>query len=215
MCIRDRPRPPFTTSSLQQDASSRLRMAPSRTMSIAQQLFQGINLGSGEEGLITYMRTDSNVLSADSLGQIGNFIQTSYGNEYHSEKKYKTRSANAQEAHEAIRPTSINRTPESIEKFLSEDQLKLYDLIWKRTVASQMKESENKKTTVITSSEDEKYKFISEYDELVFDGFKKLFPQKETDKLPDIVENDKINLESVIKEQKFTQHTPRLSLIHI
>tara|TARA_B100000519_G_scaffold1793_1_gene1758 strand:+ start:3497 stop:5548 length:2052 start_codon:yes stop_codon:yes gene_type:complete len=208
---KTKPRPPFTTSSLQQDASSRLRMAPSRTMSIAQQLFQGINLGSGEEGLITYMRTDSNVLSADSLGQIGNFIQTSYGNEYHSEKKYKTRSANAQEAHEAIRPTSINRTPESIEKFLSEDQLKLYDLIWKRTVASQMKESENKKTTVITSSEDEKYKFISEYDELVFDGFKKLFPQKETDKLPDIVENDKINLESVIKEQKFTQHTPRYS----
>ncbi|MEC7920177.1 MAG: DNA topoisomerase, partial [Chloroflexota bacterium] len=110
-----------------------------------------------------------------------------------------------------IRPTSINRTPESIKNFLNEDQFKLYDLIWRRTVASQMAESENKKTTVITSSENDKYKFLSEYDELVFEGFRKLFPQKETDKIPNINEKDTVNLESVIKEQKFTQHTPRYS----
>ena len=120
-------------------------------MSIAQQLFQGIDLGNGEEGLITYMRTDSNVLSEDSLSQVGNFIQNNYGNDYHNQTKYKTKSANAQEAHEAIRPTSITMTPESIRNVLSEDQYKLYDLIWKRTVASQMAESQNKKTVIITS----------------------------------------------------------------
>ena len=208
---KTKPRPPFTTSSLQQDASSRLRLSPSRTMSLAQQLFQGLDLGNGEEGLITYMRTDSNVLSEDSLSQVGSFIKTNYGDDYYNIRKYKTRSANAQEAHEAIRPTSINRTPESIKNFLNEDQFKLYDLIWRRTVASQMAESENKKTTVITSSENDKYKFLSEYDELVFEGFRKLFPQKETDKIPNINEKDTVNLESVIKEQKFTQHTPRYS----
>ncbi|GIS30858.1 MAG: hypothetical protein Ct9H90mP2_12410 [Dehalococcoidia bacterium] len=208
---KTKPRPPFTTSSLQQDASSRLRLSPSRTMALAQQLFQGLDLGNGEEGLITYMRTDSNVLSEDSLSQVGSFIKTNYGDDYHNIRKYKTRSANAQEAHEAIRPTSINRTPESIKNFLNEDQFKLYDLIWRRTVASQMAESENKKTTLITSSENDKYKFLSEYDELVFEGFRKLFPQKETDKIPNINEKDTVNLESVIKEQKFTQHTPRYS----
>ena len=208
---KTKPRPPFTTSSLQQDASSRLRMAPSRTMSIAQQLFQGIDLGNGEEGLITYMRTDSNVLSEDSLSQVGNFIQNNYGNDYHSQTKYKTKSANAQEAHEAIRPTSISRTPESIRNVLSEDQYKLYDLIWKRTVASQMAESQNKKTVIITSSENEKYKFMSEYDELVFEGFKKLFPQKESNKVPNMTENELVDLEDILKEQKFTQHTPRYS----
>ena len=168
-------------------------------------------MGNGEEGLITYMRTDSNVLSEDSLSQVGNFIQNNYGNDYHSQTKYKTKSANAQEAHEAIRPTSISRTPESIRNVLSEDQYKLYDLIWKRTVASQMAESQNKKTVIITSSENEKYKFMSEYDELVFEGFKKLFPQKESNKVPNMTENELVDLEDILKEQKFTQHTPRYS----
>ena len=118
-----------------------------------------------------------NFLSENSLSQVGNFIQNNYGNDYHSQTKYKTKSANAQEAHEAIRPTSISRTPESIRNVLSEDQYKLYDLIWKRTVASQMAESQNKKTVIITSSENEKYKFMSEYDELVL-RFKKLFLKK-------------------------------------
>ncbi|MBK65749.1 MAG: DNA topoisomerase I [Chloroflexi bacterium] len=208
---KTKPRPPLTTSSLQQDASSRLRLSPSRTMSLSQQLFQGINLGSGEEGLITYMRTDSTALSSESLNEIGNFIQNSYGDDYFAQRKYKTTSANAQEAHEAIRPTSINRTPESIKSFLDDDQYKLYDLIWKRTVSSQMSESENKKTTIITISSDEKYKFKSDYDELVFDGFKKLFPEKETEKMPNVSENDLVNLESIVKEQKFTQHPPRYS----
>ena len=208
---KTKPRAPFTTSSLQQDSSSRLRLSPSRTMALAQQLFQGINLGNGEEGLITYMRTDSTALSNESLSEIKNYVNKSYGDNYFELRKYKTKSANAQEAHEAIRPTSINRTPDSIKSFLDDDQFKLYDLIWKRTVASQMSESVNKKTTIITSSENEKYKFKSDYDELTFDGFKKLFPEKESDKMPSISEDDIVDLSKVDKEQKFTQHPPRYS----
>ena len=208
---KTKPRAPFTTSSLQQDSSSRLRLSPARTMAIAQQLFQGINLGNGEEGLITYMRTDSTALSNESLNEINKYITKSYGDNYYELRKYKTKSANAQEAHEAIRPTSISKTPDSIKSFLDDDQFKLYDLIWKRTVASQMTESINKKTTIITSSENEKYKFKSDYDELTFDGYKKLFPEKESESMPPVSENDNVDLDKLNKEQKFTQHPPRYS----
>ena len=208
---KTKPRAPFTTSSLQQDSSSRLRLSPSRTMAIAQQLFQGINLGNGEEGLITYMRTDSTALSNESLNEINKYITKSYGDNYYELRKYKTKSANAQEAHEAIRPTSISKTPDSIKSFLDDDQFKLYDLIWKRTVASQMTESINKKTTIITSSENEKYKFKSDYDELTFDGYKKLFPDKESESMPPVSESDIVDLDKLNKEQKFTQHPPRYS----
>ena len=205
-----KPRAPFTTSSLQQEASSKLRMSPSRTMAIAQQLFQGIDLGGGEEGLITYMRTDSTVLSTESIKNIGDYVNKSYGDNYFSERKYKTKSANAQEAHEAIRPTSISRTPESIKQVLEDDQFRLYDLIWRRTIASQMTESKNKKTTLTTSSSNGGYyKFRSESDELIFDGFKKLFPEKENEKLPNLKEGSSVKLDMVEKEQKFTQHPPR------
>ena len=207
-----KPRAPFTTSSLQQEASSKLRMSPSRTMAIAQQLFQGIDLGDGEEGLITYMRTDSTVLSTESMKNIGEYVNKSYGDNYFSERKYKTKSANAQEAHEAIRPTSISRTPESIKQVLEDDQFRLYDLIWRRTVASQMTESKNRKTTLTTSSSNSGYyKFRSESDELIFDGFKKLFPEKENEKLPNLEESSSVKLDMVEKEQKFTQHPPRYS----
>jgi len=208
---KTKPRAPFTTSSLQQDSSSRLRLSPARTMAIAQQLFQGINLGNGEEGLITYMRTDSTALSNESLNEINMYITKSYGDNYYELRKYKTKSANAQEAHEAIRPTSISKTPDSIKSFLDDDQFKLYDLIWKRTVASQMTESINKKTTIITSSENEKYKFKSDYDELTFDGYKKLFPEKESESMPPVSESDIVDLDKLNKEQKFTQHPPRYS----
>ncbi|MEE2620301.1 MAG: type I DNA topoisomerase [Chloroflexota bacterium] len=208
---KTKPRAPFTTSSLQQDSSSRLRLSPSRTMAIAQQLFQGINLGNGEEGLITYMRTDSTALSNESLNEINKYITKSYGDNYYELRKYKTKSANAQEAHEAIRPTSISKTPDSIKSFLDDDQFKLYDLIWKRTVASQMTESINKKTTIITSSENENYKFKSDYDELTFDGYKKLFPEKESESMPPVSESDIVDLDKLNKEQKFTQHPPRYS----
>ena len=206
-----KPKPPFTTSTLQQDASFRLRMSPSRTMTIAQQLFQGIKIGGGEEGLITYMRTDSTILSNESMKSIKGHIKNSYGENYFTERRYKTKSANAQEAHEAIRPTSINRTPESIKSFLEDDQFKLYDLIWRRTVACQMTESKTQKTSLITSSSNDEnsYKFKSEAEELIFDGFKKLFPEKENKKLPDLKEGISVSIDSLNKEQKFTQHPPR------
>ena len=206
-----KPKPPFTTSTLQQDASFRLRMSPSRTMAIAQQLFQGIKIGGGEEGLITYMRTDSTILSNESMKSIKGHIKNSYGENYFTERRYKTKSANAQEAHEAIRPTSINRTPESIKSFLEDDQFKLYDLIWRRTVACQMTESKTQKTSLITSSSNDEnsYKFKSEAEELIFDGFKKLFPEKENKKLPDLKEGISVSIDSLNKEQKFTQHPPR------
>ena len=145
-----RPSPPFITSTLQQFASSMLRMTPRRTMALAQQLYEGINLGGGDrEGLITYMRTDSVSLSRKALADAASFIRRRYGDKYHQGvRPYATRSRNAQEAHEAIRPTEIARTPESLKRFLDRDQLRLYGLIWRRTVASQMADARVARTTV-------------------------------------------------------------------
>ena len=144
-----KPSAPYTTSSLQQDASTRLNMSPSNTMRNAQELFEGIE---GQEGLITYMRTDSPTLSNEAMKDIHNQIINSYGDKYFEKRIFKAKVANAQEAHEAIRPTSISRTPESVKSLLNEYQYKLYQLIWNRTVASQMTNSLTEKTTLITSS---------------------------------------------------------------
>ena len=147
---RRRPSPPFTTSTLQQAASSMLRMTPRRTMALAQQLYEGINLGGGDrEGLITYMRTDSMSLSQKALADAGTFIRKRYGDDYHQgTRQYATRSRTAQEAHEAIRPSEIHRTPESLRRFLDRDQLRLYGLIWRRAVASQMADARVARTTI-------------------------------------------------------------------
>jgi DNA topoisomerase-1 len=145
-----RPSPPFSTSTLQQLASSMLRMTPRRTMALAQQLYEGIDLGGGNrEGLITYMRTDSVSLSRKALADAARLIRARYGDEYHQGvRTYATRSRNAQEAHEAIRPTEIGRTPESLSRFLDRDQLRLYGLIWRRAVASQMADARIARTTI-------------------------------------------------------------------
>ncbi len=147
---RRRPSPPFITSTLQQLASSMLRMTPRRTMALAQQLYEGIDLGGGErEGLITYMRTDSMSLSQKALADAGRFIRKRFGDEYHQgTRQYATRSRTAQEAHEAIRPTVISRTPEALSRFLDRDQLRLYGLIWRRAVASQMADARIARTTI-------------------------------------------------------------------
>ena len=212
--INRNPSGPFTTSTLQQTASSKLGFGASRTMQIAQKLYQGIEIEGETIGLITYMRTDGTNLSKDAVSAFRDYIKKEIGNEYlpESSLNYSGKKAkNAQEAHEAIRPTSISKTPDSIKSFLDDDQFKLYDLIWKRTVASQMTESINKKTTIITSSENEKYKFKSDYDELTFDGYKKLFPEKESESMPPVSESDIVDLDKLNKEQKFTQHPPRYS----
>ncbi|WP_292753023.1 DNA topoisomerase, partial [Methylophaga sp. UBA4204] len=134
------PAAPFTTSTLQQEASRKLGFGAQRTMSVAQQLYEGVDTGEGAEGLITYMRTDSVSLAAEAIEEIRMFIGQRYGAKSVPGKpqEYKTKSKNAQEAHEAIRPTSVLRTPDEMKAYLSVDQHKLYNLIWQRTLASQM-----------------------------------------------------------------------------
>ena len=149
-----RPSPPFTTSTLQQEANRKLGFASERTMQIAQRLFQGMDLGGGDlEGLISYHRTDSTTLSTKALAEAENAVKELYGAEYHNQRQYQTKVRNAQEAHEAIRPTHFHRTPASLEKILESDELKLYELIWKRAVASQMADAKMLRTTVEITGE--------------------------------------------------------------
>ena len=144
-----RPYPPFSTSTLQQAASSLLGFSPKQTMKIAQKLYEGVDLGGGErEGLITYMRTDSLTLSEKALSEAGGVIAKLFGENYHERRQYATKSKMAQEAHEAIRPTQLGRTPESVARLLDNDELRLYRIIWNRTLASQMADAELLKTTV-------------------------------------------------------------------
>ena len=138
------PSPPFTTSTLQQEAARKLGFGARKTMSVAQRLYEGITLpGEGSVGLITYMRTDSVTISDTALREIAELVKTDYGKEYSLAefRRYKTKSRNAQEAHEAVRPTSVMRTPSRMASVLDRDQLRLYTLIWQRTMATQMAEA--------------------------------------------------------------------------
>jgi DNA topoisomerase-1 len=149
-----RPSPPFTTSTLQQEANRKLGFSSERTMQIAQRLFQGMDLGGGElEGVISYHRTDSTTLSQKALGEAATAVKELYGDEYHQQRQYQTKVRNAQEAHEAIRPTHFHRTPASLEKTLESDELKVYELIWKRAVASQMADAKMLRTSVEITGE--------------------------------------------------------------
>lgn len=150
-----RPAPPFTTSTLQQEANRKLGFSSDRTMSSAQRLFQGVDVGGGDlEGLITYHRTDSTTLSDKALAEAGAAVRQMYGADYHrGPRQYQTKVRNAQEAHEAIRPTDFKRTPQSLEGTLDSDELKIYDLVWKRAIASQMGDARLLRTTIeITGS---------------------------------------------------------------
>jgi DNA topoisomerase-1 len=149
-----RPSPPFTTSTLQQEANRKLGFSSERTMQIAQRLFQGMDLGGGDlEGLISYHRTDSTTLSQKALTEAATAVRELYGAEYHNQRQYSTKVRNAQEAHEAIRPTHFHRTPASLENILESDEMKIYELIWKRAVASQMADAKMMRTTVEITGE--------------------------------------------------------------
>ncbi len=149
-----RPSPPFTTSTLQQEANRKLGFSSERTMQIAQRLFQGMDLGDGDlEGLISYHRTDSTTLSTKALAEAGEAVKELYGAGFHNQRQYQTKVRNAQEAHEAIRPTHFQKTPASLEKILESDELKIYELIWKRAVASQMADAKMLRTTVEITGE--------------------------------------------------------------
>ena len=207
---------PFTTSTLQQTSSSKLGFGASRTMQIAQRLYQGIDIEGDTVGLITYMRTDGTNISNDAVTDFRDFIKNSYGDNYlpkepnnYSGKKAK----NAQEAHEAIRPTDITRTPESIKKFLSTDQNKLYDLIWSRALSSQMESAKFDRKTITINSDCGLNQFKCSGSTIKFDGFLKLsrIDENEDEKiLPDVNKED-VLADDFIDEQHFTQPPPRYS----
>ncbi|HHO76738.1 MAG TPA: type I DNA topoisomerase [Deltaproteobacteria bacterium] len=203
------PLPPFITSTLQQAASTRLRFSAKKTMMIAQQLYEGIAIGGNEiTGLITYMRTDSPVVSAEAITQARDFIPEGYGKDYLPEKsrQYKAKKS-AQEAHEAIRPTEVTNSPENIKSFLSKDQYALYDLIWKRFIASQMTSAAYDQTVVDVSADGIGLRANGSI--MKFDGFLRAYhvnDDKDSDALlPDsITENGRLGLEGIREKQHFT-----------
>ena len=208
---------PFTTSTLQQSASSKLGFGASRTMQIAQRLYQGIDIEGDTIGLITYMRTDGTNISKEAVSDFRNYIDTNFGKDYlpdeplnYSGKKAK----NAQEAHEAIRPTNIENSPDKMKKYLSSDQLKLYNLIWSRALSSQMQSAKFDRKTISIESEDSKNIFRASGSVIKFDGFLKLYKIEDDDNdekiLPDVTKGP-VNIESFIDEQHFTQPPPRYS----
>lgn len=220
-----RPLPPFTTSTLQQSAARRLRFSARKTMVVAQQLYEGIDLNGNEPtGLITYMRTDSSQVASSAQAEARAVIASSFGKEYIPEKPpfYRVKSRTAQEAHEAVRPTSTQRTPESIRAFLSTEQFKLYELIWNRFIASQMKPAvyETLSIDVEGVAEDHAYQFRVNASSLRFAGFLRVHPDWEAgelegvislEKLPQLEKGDPLRLEGLFPEQHFTEPPPRFN----
>ena len=212
------PPPPFITSTLQQEASRKLGFSAKRTMQIAQQLYEGVELGDeGAAGLITYMRTDSVRLSNEALQMARDFIQAHYAPDYlpNKPRQYKTKSG-AQDAHEAIRPTDVNRTPDAVKPYLTPEQYRLYDLIWKRFVASQMAEAQLEVTSVNIRARD--YLFRASGTVVLFDGFLCLYQEgkdtiereeEELPPLPALQQGELLELLQLTPSQHFTQPPPR------
>jgi DNA topoisomerase-1 len=203
---------PFTTSTLQQAASNMLNMNATKTMMVAQKLYEGIELEDETVGLISYMRTDSTRLSNDFVHETFHFIETKYGNEYVGFVKKSDKTENVQDAHEAIRPTSITRTPESVKPFLSNDEYKLYRLIYTRALASLMAPAKTENTTVILDNQN--YQFKATGQVIVFDGYLKVYADYESTSemvLPpfDSFKSNVLISKEIKKEQHFTQPPAR------
>ena len=225
--IRENPKPPFTTSTLQQEASRKLGFSASRTMQIAQRLYEGINIGSETTGLITYMRTDGVQLGKEAIASVRQEIGQRFGNRYlpDTPRAYRTAAANAQEAHEAIRPTEVSRSPDAIRNFLDYDQARLYDLIWKRTVASQMQSAELDQTSIDITNRSQSVTLRASGRVVVFDGYRSVYQegrdstsdQPETDAaedsaiLPAVDRGEPLATRKVTPEQHFTQPPPRFT----
>ena len=215
---------PFITSTLQQEAARRARFSVKRTMMLAQRLYEGIELGTeGAVGLITYMRTDSVRVSDDAISECRGFVQKQYGEDYVPKEPnvYKTKKK-AQDAHEAIRPTSVERTPEFLKKHLGEDEFKVYTLIWNRFVASQMKPAVFDQTSIeiaVVGSDQHNYLFRASGSVPRFDGFRRVYEegkdqkdQEDADlktKLPLVEKGDELSLKKLLPEQHFTEPPPR------
>ncbi len=222
-----RPGAPFITSTLQQEASTRIGFLTRKTMAVAQQLYEGINLGAGEEtGLITYMRTDSVHVSAQSVKEAREYIAKKYGDSYVPEKPpvYRTRAASAQEAHEAIRPTSVRRTPESVKDNLTADQYKLYKLIWQRFIASQMSPAliETITADIAGKMEKDSYLFRASGSKTVFPGYRAVYSAVRGEDEKEDEDQTELPLESLVvgqmqrlielnPSQHFTEPPPRFT----
>ena len=212
------PSPPFITSSLQQEAARKLGFTARKTMMLAQQLYEGIDIGSGTMGLITYMRTDSVNIAQEAISEIRDYILSEQGEAYcpKTPRLFKSKSKNAQEAHEAIRPTSIKRSPTMLAKSLSPDQLKLYSLIWKRTLACQMTEA--LMDTVAVDFQAGQGVFRANGSTVVFPGFLSVYEESRDDdddksdtRLPPMEVGDELDLLDIAANQHFTEPPPRYS----
>ena len=213
------PLAPFTTSTLQQTASGKFGFGASRTMQIAQRLYQGIDIDGDTVGLITYMRTDGTQISKDAIDDFRKFINNTHGREYLPENpnSYTGKKAkNAQEAHEAIRPTDVSKKPSDMKKYLSTDQSKLYELIWNRALSSQMTPAEFDRKSILIESSDKKVGFKANGSTIKFEGFLKVYKFEEKDEdlkniLPDVKTGDKVDIKELIDDQHFTDPPPRYS----
>jgi DNA topoisomerase-1 len=214
------PAPPFTTSTLQQEASRKLGFSPKRTMSVAQRLYEGVDTGDGHVGLITYMRTDSVAMAGVAMGEARDVIRDRFGDRYTMPKGrvYRTKTKGAQEAHESIRPTSFRRDPASLTTFLKPEELRLYRLIWQRALASQMEAKELETTTVELSAEP--YDLRASATRTLFDGFARVYTEgrdedgdedDEATQLPPLAEGDRTTVRAIEPAQHFTEPPPRFT----
>ena len=214
------PAPPFITSTLQQEASRKLGFGAKRTMQIAQQLYEGVDVDGETVGLITYMRTDGVTMDGEAINEARSVIGSRYGKNYvpGAPRAYTSKTKNAQEAHEAVRPTSFERTPEIAARSLDGDQAKLYELIWKRAVASQMESAELERTTVDVVSTDRQITLRATGTVTLFDGFLTLYQEGKDDEsdengsqLPRLIAGEKTDVEKINSAQHFTEPPPRYS----
>ncbi|MGE0252635.1 MAG: type I DNA topoisomerase [Dongiaceae bacterium] len=219
--VKRNPPPPFMTSTMQMEASRKLGFGASRTMRLAQQLYEGVDIGGETVGLITYMRTDGLDLSQEAIQGCRQVIGQDFGNNYlpDSPRVYKSKLKNAQEAHEAVRPTDLSRRPEQMRRYLDPDQFKLYELIWKRTLASQMAQASLEQVAVDVATSDGKNVFRATGSIVLFDGFLKLYQEdfddpnedEEQRRLPKMAKDEAAKMNDLKGEQHFTQPPPRYS----
>ncbi len=218
--VKRHPAPPFITSTLQQEASRKLGFGAKRTMQIAQGLYEGVDIGGDTVGLITYMRTDGITMVPEAIAEARSVIGSKYGQRYvpGAARVYTSKAKNAQEAHEAIRPTLFERTPEQVAKYVDADSARLYELIWKRAIASQMESAELERTTVDVASADKKIVLRATGTVTLFDGFLTLYQEGKDDesdedgsRLPKVKEGESAKVENVVPAQHFTEPPPRYS----
>ncbi|MEJ1970777.1 MAG: type I DNA topoisomerase [Rhizomicrobium sp.] len=218
--VKRHPAPPFITSTLQQEASRKLGFGAKRTMQIAQGLYEGVDIGGDTVGLITYMRTDGITMVPEAIAEARDVIGAKYGRKYlpAAARTYTSKAKNAQEAHEAVRPTSFERTPEEVSRYLDADAARLYELIWKRAIASQMESAEMERTTVDVVSADKKIMLRATGTVMLFDGFLTLYQEGRDDeseedgsRLPKVAAGEAVTVANVVPAQHFTEPPPRYS----